>query len=264
MKNINNQKQELDIGRITDKPTPKLDKIASDFYKILSATAAKFIPDACEALRQDWDVSLNALKNPNNKGLRDEMRERILDRFSKDREPRAIWNDDVVKHFFPDEFRNPVAVEGTKGAIESARATKATKAAKKYQEKIRTKSLIFDKLSKDLPEPPNEPEEEVVTGGWSIGPSKYQRLGGETKSPLTKMGDIRDACRKLWTTLTEKEYMPGLSEDLENDFIKPTREYRKFVYELDENEKAGLHNWLTFTEAAISDMLDILEEAKKQ
>ena len=66
-----------------------------------------------------------------------------------------------------------------------------------------------------------------------------------------------------FSALTDKEYMPGLSEDLENDFIKPTREYRKFIYELDEHEQAGLYNWLVITQAAITDMLNILDEAKQ-
>src|SRR4030095_14782986 len=139
-------------------PTPKLDKITEDFYKILSATAAKFIPDACRALMDDWKVSEAALKNPVNKALRDQMRDEILDRFSKDREPRAIWNDETVKNFFIDEFRNPTAAEGTKKSIEAAHAAQA----KRYQEKIKMKNAIFDKLAKELPEPPKDPREETI------------------------------------------------------------------------------------------------------
>jgi hypothetical protein len=44
-----------------------------------------------------------------------------------------------------------------------------------------------------------------------------------------------------------------------------SKEYlRGLVYELDENEKAGLHNWLVFTEAVMADMLELLEEASKK
>lgn len=257
------ERLEIDIN----KPTPRLDKISSDFYKILSATAAKFIPDACKALIEDWKVSSEALKNPANKKLRDAMREKILDRFSKDREPRAIWNDEGVKKYFPDEFRNPIAQEGTKySAIENLKA--AHKAVRKYQQKIVEKSTIFDKLVKDLPEPPKEEEPEEITGGWSMGPSKYQKLGEETKSPLTKMGDIRDGSRIFWNALTGEEkdnkYMPHMGEGPIVDLIRKTREYRKFVYELDDNEREGLHEWITFAVEAGNDMLKILEEAMKK
>ena len=64
-----------------------------------------------------------------------------------------MWDDEQVKEFFIEEFKNPIQLESTKDALEKARAA----FAKRYQEKIMAKTTIFDKLAKDLPEPPKEP-----------------------------------------------------------------------------------------------------------
>ena len=64
------------LSKVINRPTPRLDKITSDFYKILSATVAKFIPEACRALMQDWQIGYDTLTDPRYKALRDEMRKK--------------------------------------------------------------------------------------------------------------------------------------------------------------------------------------------
>ena len=54
--------------------------------------------------------------------------------------------------------------------------------------------------------------------------------------------------------------MPHKDEDLIVDHIKPTREYRRFIYGLAEDNQNGLHDWLSYTAIAIKDMLQMIEE----
>lgn len=86
------------------------------------------------------------------------------------------------------------------------------------------------------------------------------------RTELTKMGDVRDGCNILWTALTDKANMPHRNEDLILDHIKPTREFRQFIHGLSEDDLHGLHEWLFYTDAAIHDMMEMIEqvEAKKQ
>lgn len=86
------------------------------------------------------------------------------------------------------------------------------------------------------------------------------RSSGSNRTELTKMGDVRDACLALWKALTDKEFMPHKDEDLTVDHIKPTREFRQFIHGLTKDNRNGLHDWLSYTEAAINDMLGMIEE----
>jgi hypothetical protein len=66
---------------------------------------------------------------------------------------------------------------------------------------------------------------------------------------------------ELWKRLTNRENMPRLTEDLILEHIKPTREYRKFVYELDKTQKAELRNWVYYVIKAAEDLLEIIDDA---
>lgn len=102
----------------------------------------------------------------------------------------------------------------------------------------------------------NLPEGHEHIGSWNNPETE--------RTELTKMGNIRDACRQLWTALTDKQNMPHKDEDLIVDHIKPTREYRKFVYGLTKDNLHGLHDWLSYTIVAAQDMLETIEEADKK
>lgn len=258
----NNQKEDFDTNRIADKPTPRYDAKGSELKKLTTAIGAKYIPELAEALKQDWfyNVDISYFRKETSKASRDIIRDRILEDWSKDNGNPTPWNDNTIIMYFPEWLKNP----NVKIGAVVANLQKANEAnAKRYQKKVQEQSRQIERLAVQLPEPPKEPEPELIYPheGMETWPSKYQKLGESTKSPLTKMGDIRDGCRELFTALTEKKYMPGDTEDLENDYIKPTREYRKFIHELDERERIGLYNWLVITQTAIADMLNIIDEA---
>jgi hypothetical protein len=103
---------------------------------------------------------------------------------------------------------------------------------------------------------------------YKIEEEKMRLKEEKENDPVYKTKKIIKACNKLFKSLTDLKEVPDLTSKISitkvyDDYIRPTREYRKFIYELDEHEKAGLYNWLTFTEAYINDMLEILEEARK-
>lgn len=257
----------LDIEKIEQNPTPKYDAKGNEVKKYFAIGGAKYIEELAEALRQDWfyNVPIEHWKKEYTNRARLLIRKKLTKEWSSDKGNTSPWNDTTLTLHFPEFLRYP-GMQTTK-FIETQRINmeKALQAkADKFREKTQSQSKAITKLVELSPEPPKEPEPEITSGGISLGPSKYQKQGEEGKSPLTKMGDIREACHDLWTALTNKKNMPHPDEDLIVDHIKPTREYRKFVYELDENEKTGLHNWLTFTEAAISDMLEIIAEADEK
>jgi hypothetical protein len=261
-----------DIDILGQLPTPIYDAKGNDVKKYFALGGAKYIEELGEALRQDWtkDVSMAFWKNgAESNRIRLLMRRKLVDDWSHEKGNPTPWSDEFITLNLPEFLKYPAHLEHFRSdnMRENARIRmeKINQArAAKYKQKVQSELKTIGRIVSQSPEPPKEPKEEVEypTSNWSLGPSKYHKLGTDTKTPLTKMGDIRDGCRELFTALTEKDRMPGLSEDLENDFIKPTREYRKFIYELDEHEQAGLYNWLECTQAAISDMLDILDEAK--
>jgi hypothetical protein len=261
MSNKTKTKTQVEEFRInTDKPTPRYNKVKAKVNKLLGATLS-YIEEACTELRKDWVPTMTDEVLKKNPGVQMAIRDRIYDDFAKERSDNGVWKESSILLYFPDWLRYESQQEANKGNLEKAYEAKSLK---KFLRSADQQKPILDRVAGKLEEPPKEkePEFEYPSSEWSLGPAKYHKLGGDTKTPLTKLGDIRDGCRELFTALTEKEHMPALSEDLENDFIKPTREYRKFIYELDEHEQAGLYNWLVITQAAISDMLNILDEAK--
>jgi hypothetical protein len=264
-KMVNKTKQTtFDLDSITNRPTPHLDEVQKKINKLLRATAASYIPEACEALRKDWNPTMSddRFRDPVNLALQKAYREKILRTLCVDigyNPDEGVWRQWQFDQYWPSFLKNPRVQEA--GNFEKS---KQARSLRNFQKNAQEQTRSFDRIADKLPEPPKEPEPDLIypQAGMETWPSKYQKLGGSTKTSLTKMGDIRDACRELFTALTDKEYMPHMHEDLENDIIKPTREYRKFVYELDEHEQAGLYNWLVCTQAAINDMLEIIDGAK--
>jgi hypothetical protein len=251
-------------------PTPIYDAKGNEVKKYFAIGGAKYIEELGEALRQDWakDVSMDYWKDGTKSNrARLLMRRKLVNDWSNEHGNSTPWKENTVIEYLPEFLKYPAAVKEAhkESKLEMARIhlEKANQArAEKYRQKVQSEFKTIGRIVTQSAEPPKEPEPEVITGGYSMGPSKYQKLGEDTKTPLTKLGNIREYCRELWTALTDKENMPYPDEDLADMYIKPTREFRKFIYELDERERSGLDDWLACTEAAIIDMRDILEAAK--
>lgn len=80
--------------------------------------------------------------------------------------------------------------------------------------------------------------------------AKREKIRNEKEArrnlPINRYRRTKKACIKLYKALSGTD-----------------REYKKFIYELDDHERAGLWNRLVATEAAAIDMLEILEAVKK-
>jgi ParB/RepB/Spo0J family partition protein len=167
----------------------------------------------------------------------------------------AIYEADLVKHVPSEDMPESRQVEIAK-AIAPIKQQQARKVCKAIEQD--PKLDVHDVVEEVTYEDKNENED----NGREI-PEQFPELGTE-KTELTRMGDIRDASYAEWTALTGKEFMPHKTDDLLVDHIKPTREFRRSIIAgLSEDNRHGLHDWLSYTEAAINDMLTVIEEFDK-
>lgn len=253
--------------------TKNYDAVSNKISKLLSATAQTFIPELCEALTKDWHPKMTQEQIKNDKQLRDEIRDKILEDWSYDYnvlKGHNIWSELTIKTYFPDWLRNPTQQDSQTEALELAREAKINK---KLLISEREKQNLLDTAT-NLPSTVivPEPKEKTTTveddddERWEQSiPSKYREIGEKGKTVSEQLREIRAAAITLFQRLTEKRYMPAQDDDIILDFIKPTREFRKgLILELDEHAKAHLYNDLGAVDAAVQDMLEILEQNKKK
>ena len=93
-----------------------------------------------------------------------------------------------------------------------------------------------------------------------------QKYGENEETLLTQLEKIGMYSERLYKALIQKD-MPRADqrfdedEDIMDTFIKPTREFRQgIVYELNKSSRNILYNILVFTEYAILDMTNIIEQ----
>lgn len=226
-------KKKMSIQEQKKKTKKTYAQLAEEVRSLIGKQAVLYIPELAYALVNEGYSNKDA-------------RDRIIDDFGNDRP----WADSTIYHTFPKELRDPQEKKGrTSFAVSANRREEALQEIKQGLKSIPVPRQVE-------PEIESEPEGQII--GWA----ESQKLGDSEKTTLSKMGDLRDACRQLWKALTDKEVMPHRHEDLVVDHIKPTREYRKFVYELDDVQRQDLSEWLHYLTVAIDDMQEILEKAK--
>jgi hypothetical protein len=115
---------------------------------------------------------------------------------------------------------------------------------------------LLENTAEDKKKEGGEEEEGVIDDPMFGG------LGGRRTTILTDYAEIVKPMRVLWKALTQKERMPYLSEDVINDYIKPSREFRtSLVLEVDEHMRTALYNSLVNLNSIIHDMLNIIDNA---
>lgn len=263
-------KQETAKGKIypvkdiplEDKPTKNYDAVANKIKKLLSATAQTFIPELCQALKDDWFPTMPEKDLQNNKGIRDAMRDKIVNEWSCDtiykREEDNIWKESTILHFLPKWLRHP----SEKYTMEAAREAK-------FRKKIlisETEKKKIDQIAEELPQDVII-EEEESTG---LSDETMHELGvapyGETgKSTRDLTGDISLHAYKLFAALTNNTSPPNTSDDLLVDYIRPSREFRRgLMLEVGSNRRAAIHNALHYASVAIEDMIEIIDEIDRK
>lgn len=246
--------------------TPNYDKVTHDVKKLLTATAATYIPELCNALRKDLfpRATDNTFTRAENKNVRDEIRERILDDWSNERNwSESPWGDDTIGNWWPDWLRNPIAQEGTKVSRAAALA------AKKYKQDLELQSSkIFSERSiSQLPEVPKQlnAHEEEVEEPSSV---RVTGLGTNEKyvpTPLEIYEGILHGYDRTWQEATGKDHIipAGGAQDVFNLHIKPSRKLRlRLLKGLDKQRAIYFHNMTVSMEMLIKDILDMWDELK--
>jgi hypothetical protein len=254
-----------------DAKTPNYDKVTHDVKKLLTATAATYIPELCDALRQDWfpRATDNTFARDENKPVRDEIRERILDDWSNQRNwLDSPWGDDRIRLWFPDWLKHPNHVEANK--IGSA----ASVAARKYSQKLLSERSDFQNLSRNLPEIPKQlsqlqEEEEEEVSYESYKP--YEPPEPEMPTPQRVYEDTVTYAEKLWSTLVTtnihkpKKLIPAQTSDPLIDFIKPSRKvWLRTLKGLSAEDSGHMQMCLVWLNKLIQDRLQQAAELNKE
>lgn len=261
-------KQEILVKK-TEK-TPNYDKISNNVKKLLTATAATYIPELCDALRKDWfpRATNSTFAREENKPVRDEIRERILDDWSNQRNwSDSPWGDDSIRQWFPDWLKNPAMIEPNK--INSAKGN----AAKKYKQILGSLSpkIFNEKTIDQLPEVPKqlltEHEEEEEEGGptqWGSG-TIVEPTEKYTPTPEKLYEDAIHGLAKAWSALTNADHIPGIAEDVFLDYIKPSDKHRlRILKGLDEGSATHLINVLVYTHMVIKRTVQAWNDMQKE
>lgn len=246
----------------TSERTDNYDKAASEVRNLLKATGATFIPKLCLALKEDWHHGRTEKEIQNNEDARQEMKDKITHDWSKEYHHEGIWKESSIDQWFPDWLMDPVMSEmGKKGAI----ATAAIKRAKKYSAKLQEQNITkkLENLAKVTPPAPKEEPEDTETG-TEVTDHMLTPIGEKGTIPLLSMGEINQASFKLWEALTGKDKWAHSTDDLHNDFIKPTREYRAALFqELDPHEQNGIARRCEYLIALLEDTVQTIEKLSK-
>ena len=246
-----------------NKSTKKYDKVTKKIKKLLGATAQTFIPELCEALKQDWYPYLTEEQIRNDKKIRDSIRDKILEDWSNEsmyHSEDSIWSNGVILRWVPKWLKNP----SEKLTMETARDAKI-KSKSQISEREKQK---LEQIVEELPDSVIVQEEEPVPDEEFYG--TLQELGvapyGETgKSTRALTGDISEHAYKLFAALTNMSSPPNTSDNLLVDYIRPSREFRRgLMLEVDSHRRTAIHNALHYASVAIEDMIQIISEIDKQ
>jgi hypothetical protein len=254
-------KQDFDID--TTKPTPKLDAVKNRVNKLLSATAATYIPESSEALRQDWFPTMSGEVMKKNPAVQEAIKEKILDTYAVERTQDGVWKESYIGLYWTDWLKNPTIVETGSRNLEKAREAKSLR---KFLTIAEEQKKTFDKVANSLPEAPKptveEPEEETqAIGEGTIYVPEKERL----PTPIESYELGVRAIEKLWESLTNVDHTPGAKEDVFNEYIKPSDKFRLRLWKgLDEARAIHYHDLLVWTETVVKRALDTWDEIQRE
>lgn len=270
--------QEPGFENIFNKPTPALDGIAHDVKKLLAAGVAKFIPEACRALKQDWipDMKESVLKQ--NPALQEAMRDKLLDVFAKERSIDGVWSENSIEPNFEDFLLYAQYQEGN--STEKGKEAVRIREAKKYRRKLQEQHIDqnLDRIISKSPEPPKEAEEITTTteGSEKFTTGKtttdYSPKDKELPEPNQLYEDGIKTFTKIFELLTgidKKEITFSPNTDVFVEHIKPSRDFRLRLFKGIEPEQVIHYQralmWVDkLIQDALKQGLDISRENKEE
>jgi hypothetical protein len=93
-------------------------------------------------------------------------------------------------------------------------------------------------------------------------PNTTDKKSKKSKSPFETYGEINGLISKLWKGLTFGKKDPISTDDIVNDFIKPTREqFKAYLAGISKEQRIQQYNWLAWLEKVVDDRLKLLDEA---
>jgi len=176
-------------------------ELLADIKKIFSQTAAVYIPQLCEALKEEQPDYTNG-----------EIQRTI------ERDLEGINTPLTIYQYLPTWMRDEKASQGSYKSWETRNANKLKKAKENF-------ALI---TSNPIAEPPAQKEEDEDI---EFGDKELMTFGKEGKTILRQVGDVTHGCGVLFEALTGIDHLPHNDEDLTLDYVKPTRDKRKSIIE---------------------------------
>jgi hypothetical protein len=245
--------------------TKNYDAVSKKVRKILSATAQTFIPELCDGLKKDWYPELTQEQIKNDKEARDSIRDKIQLDWSDTGQVLSEnpWSEVTITNNFPDWLRNPTQQDSNSEALELAREARQAKINQKrlISEREKQKLVDFATVLPDSVIPP-QPKEEEEDFDIDIRAGKPMSLeqGGKPITISQAKGNIDYHAGRLFQALTDIDHLPHNNEDVV-DYIRDSREHRrKFILELDPQIRKRMYNDLGAVDAAVQDMLELLEK----
>ncbi len=253
-------KQDFEID--TRKPTPRLDAIKNGVNKLLSATAATYIPESCDALRQDWFPSMTDEIMKKNPAVQEAIREKILDTYATERVYDGVWKESSIKVFLSPWLRYVEVQESHKSNQQKATEAAQQKAWNKFSKQVTEQKNRLNHIVEQLPEAPKEEAEEQSEESETTGKATvYEPKPKELPTPLESYELGVRAIEKLWESLTNVDHTPGAKEDVFNEYIKPSDKFRLRLWKgLDEGRAIHYHDLLVWTETVVKRTLDLWDE----
>ena len=252
--------EEREIEKKSEK-TRRYDAVSKKIYKLLTATAANYIPELAEALKDDWYPHLSVDIIKVHKGVQDEIRDKILDDYSHDRKSGAPWASETIMNFFPDWLRNPNT------QVASVESIKLANAAKRYKANFEHQRGKFEEVVEHLPQPPREIRPVIQEDEEDETETTYRHVSEDElpkkhePEPFELYEDGLDGISKAWKALTGIDHLPGQNEDVLLDYIKPTRKHRLRVFKGLDERTSNWYQWaLVYMDKLIQDTLRMCKE----
>lgn len=215
------------------------EELLNEAREIASKTAAAFVPQMADALREE---------NP------EWTNQEIKDRIETD--CYGIWKESTIYQYLPSWLHNQEEVARAKKRWEKKHAEEQQALIKNIN---RFRELPFQEPSLPLSVGDEEEPDEY------IDEPMLESYGDNEESPLTVYGKINGPMRELFKALTNKELPTSTEIDLILEYLKPTREYRKGIfYEIEKDMRTYMYNAMVYTRDALNDTLKILDEIDKQ
>jgi hypothetical protein len=232
--------------------TPNYDAKSVEARKYIVGGAAIFVPDLCEALRQDWYPNVPHDEIFKTSELRNEIKHRVLEEWCSDRTADGVgWARPTIWRLWPDWLAEPRTGEKKEEA-------QIYQAYRNFMTQTRKNKQEVSNATSSFPEVPVEPEEPEPTPV-------------EHKEKMLTPKQIYDLSMyhigELWRVLGKYNSQPGPKTNIETAILAPSEKYRlRLLKGLEQGDRAALVHQIshlnTFCVGFLKHVRTVLSEEK--